>query len=93
MSWDSDESLSTNDLDEGLGVEALRHWVTLEDQEQAAIDKVATCIRAKPLLPPQLNQFKDEDVDSMSGVVFPAIHCAIEGCTWCFGQGTMCSEL
>lgn len=72
-----------NEVDEGLGVETLRQWMTLEDVEQDAIYKVATHIRAKPLLPPQLDEYKGEDVDSMSGVVFPTIHCAIRGCTWC----------
>ena len=83
MSWDSNDSISTDEVDEGLGVETLRQWMTLEDLEQDAINKVATHIRSKPLLPPQLDEYTGEDVDSMSGVVFPTIHCAIRGCTWC----------
>ena len=83
MSWDSNDSISTDEVDEGLGVETLRQWMTLEDLEQDAINKVATHIRPKPLLPPQLDEYTGEDVDSMSGVVFPTIHCAIRGCTWC----------
>ena len=82
-SWDSNDSMSTNDIDEGLGVETLSQWRTLEDAEQDATNKVATNIRAKPLLPPQLDQYSSEAVDSMSGVVYPTIHCAIRGCTWC----------
>ena len=83
MSWDSNDSMSTNDIDEGLGLETLSQWRTLEDAEQDAIKKVATHLRAKPLLPPPLDQHSSEAVDNMSGVVYPTIHCAIHGCSWC----------
>ena len=41
MSWESDASMSSNDLDEGLQVEGDPRWLTLEGFDDAALDSMS----------------------------------------------------
>ena len=47
------------------------------------IQTISRQFRAKPLLPPSVPHVPVELADSMSGVPYPACHCAFAGCTWC----------
>ena len=83
VSWDSDASVSSNALDEGLQVDQARQWQTLEDYEAEVTASLTSQLRAKPLLPPCLEGTDSTAWDSMSGVPYPTSHCAIQGCNWC----------
>ena len=83
VSWDSDASVSSNALDEGLQVDQARQWQTLEDYEAEVTASLTSQLRAKPLLPPCLEGMDSAAWDSMSGVPYPTSHCAIQGCNWC----------
>ena len=50
VSWDSDASVSSNALDEGLQVDQARQWQTLGDYEAEVTASLTSQLRAKPLL-------------------------------------------
>ena len=66
-----------------LALEPERAWCTLEDEHLEQIHAISRQFRAKPLLPPPVPHVPAELADSMSGVPYPACHCAFAGCTWC----------
>ena len=75
--------MSSNDLDQGLTVEPNRHWRTKEDSDLERIRNLAAALKDHPLLPPKLPGFDVQEADHASGILFPNVHCAIQGCVWC----------
>ena len=70
-SWDSEGSMSSNDLDQGLTVEPNRQWCTKEDSDLERIRNLADAFKEHPLLPPTLPGFDVHATDHTSGVLFP----------------------
>ena len=79
VSWNSHQSSAAP----SLALEPERAWCTLEDQHLEQIQTISRQFRAKPLLPPSVPHVPVEFADGMSGVPYPACHCAFAGCTWC----------
>ncbi len=48
----------------------------------ARIDKLATCLRERPLLPAHPEDPSRVWAETNSGVCLPLAHCAFKGCTW-----------
>ena len=83
QSWDSDASISSNDIDAGLNVEAQRSWSTMEDEHLETVNRLAQVMKKHVLLPPPLSEDADSSQVPNTGVVFPPVHCAIQNCRWC----------
>ena len=83
VSWNSHQSSEGSSAAPSLALEPERAWCTLEDQHWEQIQTISRQFRTKPLLPPSVPHVPVELADSMSGVPYPACHCAFEGCTWC----------
>ena len=75
--------MSSNNLDQGLTVEPHRHWRTKEDSDLERIRNLAAALKDHPLLPPKLPGFDVQEADHTSGILFPNVHCAIQGCRRC----------
>ncbi|CAL1151362.1 unnamed protein product, partial [Cladocopium goreaui] len=83
VSWNSHQSSEGSSAAPSLALEPERAWCTLEDQYLEQIQTISRQFRTKPLLPPSVPHVPVELADSMSGVPYPACHCAFAGCTWC----------
>ena len=83
LSWNSHQSSEGSSAAPSLALEPERAWCTLEDQHLEQIQTISRQLRTKPLLPPSVPHVPEELADSMSGVPYPACHCAFAGCTWC----------
>ena len=83
LSWNSHQSSEGSSAAPSLALEPERAWCTLEDQHLEQIQTISRQFRPKPLLPPSVPHVPEELADSMSGVPYPACHCAFAGCTWC----------
>ena len=57
-------------------------WTTEQDMETRRVEHLAQYLRAHPLLPPDPQDATKDWLDVMSGIKFPAIHCAFSGCAW-----------
>ena len=63
-----------------IAVDETKEWVTEQDKDLDLIDKVASRLRARPLLPPDPTNAKKDWTDVKSGVAFPRAHCAFQEC-------------
>lgn len=86
QSWDSESSVSSNDLDRGLTVEPHRTWNTVEDDRMSAVKTVAAAMRQHVLVPPAIPGHDTAAGTQEDALVFPAVHCAMQGCDWCSEQ-------
>ena len=82
VSWSSNKSEGSNTADVTIQVEANKTWCTTEDKLLGDIAALATFLREHPLLPPPQPQLGQSGTQATSGLPFPAIHCAFQGCTW-----------
>ena len=84
MQWvlDGGEETHGGDVEVEVGV------VPARDSVQGArylerIRNLAAALKNHPLLPPKLPGFDVQEADHASGILFPNVHCAIQGCVWC----------
>ncbi|CAK9020583.1 unnamed protein product [Durusdinium trenchii] len=80
LSWDSETSERSNDADLEAVVEPHKSWVTIEDRAIDSAKHLATHFRLHPLLPCVLSDKDLQTLGSNSGLVYPAVHCAFDGC-------------
>ena len=65
-----------------VNVEQNMTWCTVEDAEQARVERLAYFTRDQPLLPPRPDNANMAWTDVQSGINFPDCHCAFAGCSW-----------
>ena len=82
LSWDSETSERSNDADLEAVVEPHKSWLTIEDRAIDGAKHLATHFRLHPLLPCVLSDKDLQTLGSNSGLVYPAVHCAFDGCQW-----------
>ena len=82
LSWDSNWSESSNEADLQVTVDPTKTWVTVEDRDQERIRQIAVQLRQHPLLPSPAAMSQFPATQPNSGLVYPAVHCAFEGCRW-----------
>ncbi|CAK9039941.1 unnamed protein product [Durusdinium trenchii] len=82
LSWDSESSGRSNDADLPAVVEPHKSRVTIEDRAIDSAKHLATHFRLRPLLPCVLSDKDLQKLGSNSGLVYPAVHCAFDGCQW-----------
>ena len=84
LSWNSHASTEGSSAVVSVTVEPERTWTTFEDAQAEELRQLSAHFKARPLLPPPLEcDLSPKHTDSMSGIVFPASHCAFAGCNWC----------
>ena len=82
LSWDSNQSESSNEADLQVTVDPNKTWVTVEDRDQERIRQIAVQLRQHPLLPSPAAMSELPTTRPNSGIVYPAVHCAFEACRW-----------
>ena len=82
LSWDSNPSETTDEAEVAVAVDATKTWVTVEDRDQERIRRTAFQLRQHPLLPSPAAMTEFPTMQPNSGLVYPAVHCAFEGCGW-----------
>ena len=82
LSWDSNLSETTDEAEVAVAVDATKTWVTVEDRDQERIRRTAFQLRQHPLLPSPAAMTEFPTMQPNSGLVYPAVHCAFEGCGW-----------
>ncbi len=67
-----------------IGVEPDKAWHTLEDEDMQRVARIylASCARARPLLPPRPDDATEPWLGTASGIALPICHCAVRGCSW-----------
>ena len=93
LSWDSEISERSNDADLQAAIEPNKSWVTVEDRAIDSAKHLATHFRTHPLLPCALSDRDLQALGSNSGLVYPAVHCAFDGCWWASDAVTVSSPL
>ena len=82
LSWDSNLSESTEEAEVEVTVDSTKTWVTVEDRDQERIRRTASHLRQHALLPSPTAMTEFPTMQPNSGLVYPAVHCAFEGCGW-----------
>ena len=82
LSWDSNLSETTDEAEVEVTVDSTKTWVTVEDRDQERIRRIALQLRQHPLLPSSAAIREFPTMQPNSGLVYPAVHCALEGCRW-----------
>ena len=82
LSWDSNLSETTGEAEVEVAVDSTKTWVTVEDCDQERIRRTASQLRHHPLLPSPTAMTDFPSMQPSSGLVYPAVHCAFEGCGW-----------
>ena len=82
LSWDSNLSETTDEAEVEVTVDSTKTWVTVEDRDQERIRRMAFQLRQHPLLPSPAAMREFPTMQPNSGLVYPAVHCAFEGCGW-----------
>ena len=82
LSWDSNLSESTEEAEVEVTVDSTKTWVTVEDRDQERIRRTASHLRQHSLLPSPAAMTEFPSMQPNSGLVYPAVHCAFEGCGW-----------
>ena len=82
LSWDSNLSESTEEAEIEVTVDSTKTWVTVEDRNQERIRRTASYLRQHSLLPSPAAMTEFPTMQPQSGLVYPAVHCAFEGCGW-----------
>ena len=59
---------------------------TEQDLELRRFDRLATKLRARPLLPPVPGNANESYSEITSGIKLPNMHCAFAGCSWVIAQ-------
>jgi len=62
--------------------------ISPQSQLEDAVSYISQLLRKKPTLPYRANRKVYED----DGVILPEIHCAFEGCTWCYSNSSNVAE-
>ncbi len=76
----SDDDGETLQLD--FAVEAHKTWTTVEDEDMDRIERLASELRDRPLLPPMPDDASKPWQECTSGIAFPTCHCAVQNCGW-----------
>ena len=63
-------------------VDRQKTWVTAEDENQYAVERLSERFRKRPLLPPDPEDPCKDWPEASSGINFPTCHCAFNGCSW-----------
>jgi hypothetical protein len=87
---DDDSEMSGSDLTEQtededflcVVVDKQKTWVTVEDENQYAVERLSEEFRMRPLLPPDPEDPRTDWSEASSGIKFPKCHCAFSGCSW-----------
>ena len=82
LSWDSNQSETTDEAEVAVTVDVTKTWVTVEDRDEERIRRIAFQLRQHPLLPSPAAIRQVPTMQPNSGLVYPAVHCAFEGCGW-----------
>ena len=82
LSWDSNQSETTDEAEVAVTVDVTKTWVTVEDRDEERIRRIAFQLRQHPLLPSPAAIREVPTMQPNSGLVYPAVHCAFEGCGW-----------
>ena len=82
LSWDSNLSETTEEAEVEVTVDSTKTWVTVEDRDQERIRRTASHLRQHSLLPSPAAMTEFPTMQPNSGLVYPAVHCAFEGCGW-----------
>ena len=82
LSWDSNLSETTDEAEVEVTVDSAKTWVTVEDRDEERIRRIAIQLRQHPLLPSPAAMREVPTMQPHSGLVYPAVHCAFEGCRW-----------
>ena len=82
LSWDSNLSESTEEAEVEVTVDSTKTWVTVEDRDQERIRRTASHLRQHSMLPSPAAMTEFPTMQPNSGLVYPAVHCAFEGCGW-----------
>ena len=82
LSWDSNLSETTEEAEVEVTVDSTKTWVTVEDRDQERIRRTASHLRQHSLLPSPAAMTEFPSMQPNSGLVYPAVHCAFEGCGW-----------